>query len=286
MDIKFMVYTLKNTVIGDISVVFSNELNFYIKRIFLSDYKSSSLDKAYDSFSNLVEVNYNDLNIYLQGFVSKIRDYLNGKNVNFSLEHLDLSGLTEFQRTVLLNEFKFHGRNKVNTYKELAELSGSPRAYRAVGNTLANNPFPIVIPCHKTVKSDHSIGGFNGFQAGLQAKATLLKLDGIFVDERKVVSKSPIVSYDKNNQSKFLDDSGIINIPKARVKEKNHDGNYRQLKLVNTDESNSKKDNKNFNNNDKSNTVLMDFKTEKCIKSRLIDEDSIESEEFETNDLN
>ena len=49
---------------------------------------------------------------------------------------------------------------EVRTYKWVAKKAGSPRAYRAVGTILKNNPFPFIIPCHRVVKSDKSIGGY------------------------------------------------------------------------------------------------------------------------------
>ncbi|MDL2271283.1 MGMT family protein, partial [Methanobrevibacter sp. OttesenSCG-928-I08] len=61
-----------------------------------------------------------------------------------------------------------------NSYGELAELAGHPRAARAVGTTLAMNPFPIIIPCHRTIRHDKSIGQFGG---GVESKMKLLELE-------------------------------------------------------------------------------------------------------------
>ncbi|OWT33700.1 6-O-methylguanine DNA methyltransferase [Methanobrevibacter sp. 87.7] len=201
MDIEYKVYTIKNTIIGDISIVFNNEEKDYIKRIFLSNPDLSSETLAFNVYDELEVASDDDLTDYLKKLVSDIKAYLNGEDVEFKLDNLDLNNLTKFQYNVLMAEYHTH-KNEVNTYKDLAKLAGSPKAYRAVGNVLAKNPFPIIIPCHRTVKSDNSIGGFNGFQAGIKSKAILLKLDGVYVDERKVVSKSPIISKDEN-QTKF-----------------------------------------------------------------------------------
>jgi len=56
----------------------------------------------------------------------------------------------------------------------------SPNAARAVGNALANNPFPIIIPCHRAIRSDRSLGGYQG---GLEMKRTLLGMEGIEFDD-------------------------------------------------------------------------------------------------------
>lgn len=65
---------------------------------------------------------------------------------------------------------------RVITYKDLAEAAGSPKAVRAVGNILHNNPHLIEIPCHRVVKSNGEVGGYVG---GVKKKIQLLKKEGI-----------------------------------------------------------------------------------------------------------
>lgn len=60
------------------------------------------------------------------------------------------------------------------TYKELAEMCGSPRGARAVGNACGRNPFPLFVPCHRVIHSDGHIGGFAG---GTQIKRRLLEFE-------------------------------------------------------------------------------------------------------------
>lgn len=60
------------------------------------------------------------------------------------------------------------------SYRELAELSGSPKTVRAVGSACATNPLPIVVPCHRVLRSDGGLGGYIG---GLDAKTMLLELE-------------------------------------------------------------------------------------------------------------
>jgi methylated-DNA-[protein]-cysteine S-methyltransferase len=67
-------------------------------------------------------------------------------------------------------------RGETLTYKQVAELAGSPRAYRAVGNVMKGNTNPHV-PCHRVVKSDGGVGGYNGI-GGLAEKEKLLKQEG------------------------------------------------------------------------------------------------------------
>jgi methylated-DNA-[protein]-cysteine S-methyltransferase len=67
-------------------------------------------------------------------------------------------------------------RGKVRSYKQIAEDIGSPHAYRAVGNALNKNPYIGQVPCHRVVRSNGTIGGF---QKGAQLKLRLLKKEGV-----------------------------------------------------------------------------------------------------------
>lgn len=66
------------------------------------------------------------------------------------------------------------GYGRTQTYAEVAEHVGNPRAVRAVGSACATNPLPVVVPCHRVLRSDGSLGGYLG---GLEAKTTLLGLE-------------------------------------------------------------------------------------------------------------
>ena len=65
------------------------------------------------------------------------------------------------------------------TYGGLAAAVGVPGGARAVGNVMAGNPFPLVIPCHRVIRSDGSLGGFGG---GLPMKRALLEMEGVAFD--------------------------------------------------------------------------------------------------------
>ncbi len=63
---------------------------------------------------------------------------------------------------------------EVRTYKWVAEKAGRPRAYRAIGQILKNNLYPLIIPCHRVIKSDGDIGGYSG---GRKNKKLILDLE-------------------------------------------------------------------------------------------------------------
>jgi len=101
--------------------------------------------------------------------------FLDGEPVVFDLSLLALGDCSPFQRRVLEAE---HGipRGWVTTYGRIAQHVGVPRGARAVGGALARNPFPILIPCHRAIRSDGTLGGFQG---GAAMKRTLLELEGV-----------------------------------------------------------------------------------------------------------
>ena len=85
---------------------------------------------------------------------------------------------SQFQRRVY-RALKRIPRGKVITYKGLAKRIGTASA-RAVGNALAGNPFPLIIPCHRVVNSSRKIGRF---KLGRNLKKKLLKLEGVTFDK-------------------------------------------------------------------------------------------------------
>lgn len=119
--------------------------------------------------------------ISLPGKVRKVLDNcMTGRGCEGLVPMLDLDRLGPFQRTVLIRETTVPA-GKVISYAQLAEKAGFPGAARAAGNALAKNPFPLAIPCHRTVRSDGSLGGFGG---GLEMKRALLEMEGVGFDNK------------------------------------------------------------------------------------------------------
>jgi methylated-DNA-[protein]-cysteine S-methyltransferase len=115
-----------------------------------------------------------------EGIDQLIADLYDGIKKKFDLSLLNVSGLTSFSAKVLKQAFQIP-RGKVAAYSSLAAKIGCPRAARAVGSALANNPFPIVIPCHRVVRSDGRPGQFGG---GSDMKRRLLQREGIILDKQ------------------------------------------------------------------------------------------------------
>jgi methylated-DNA-[protein]-cysteine S-methyltransferase len=116
-----------------------------------------------------------------------ICDIYNGKDVKLDLELLELNIgestiNTIFERDVILEVAKIP-RGSFKTYKEIAESINSS-AYRAVGTAIGKNPFPILVPCHRVIRSDGKVGDFRG---GASMKIEILENEGIKIDKSNVI---------------------------------------------------------------------------------------------------
>lgn len=105
----------------------------------------------------------------------RIQRFLKGEAVQFHVSLIDLRDCSGFQRSVLLAEHSIP-RGWVSTYGRIAMRLGTPGAARAVGTALSRNPLPIIIPCHRAIRSNGELGGFRG---GLKMKRALLELEGL-----------------------------------------------------------------------------------------------------------
>lgn len=113
-----------------------------------------------------------------QGWFSGLRGelalYFSGRPVSFTAT-VDLSACTEFQRRVLFACMEV-GHGQTVTYGELARRVGCPGGARAVGGAMARNPVPLVVPCHRVVAGNGSLGGFSA-ELGVSLKRYLLELE-------------------------------------------------------------------------------------------------------------
>lgn len=103
----------------------------------------------------------------------QLEEYFAGRRQQFTVP-LDFRFATDFHRQVLEELARVHFGD-TTTYKALAERVGNPKAVRAVGSACARNPLPLLVPCHRVLRADGSLGGYRG---GEQAKRFLLNLEG------------------------------------------------------------------------------------------------------------
>ena len=102
----------------------------------------------------------------------QLDEYFDGARRAFDLP-LDWQLAAGF-RAAVLHRLADIGYGRTASYAAVAALAGNPRAVRAVGTACATNPLPVVVPCHRVVRSD---GGMGGYLGGLDAKRTLLDLE-------------------------------------------------------------------------------------------------------------
>jgi len=171
-------YSVADTSFGEVVVVWKRHNNPMIVRIILPALRRI-LGEAYPHVSRSSDAE-------VSGLLEDIILFLDGTDVRFDLGLLDLDSRSGFQRNVLIAE---HGipRGYVSSYGRIARHIGRPRSSRAVGRALATNPFPLVIPCHRAVKSD---GGLGGFQGGAGMKERLLEMEGVLVEDGRVLMRN------------------------------------------------------------------------------------------------
>lgn len=168
-------YRLSRTPFGLVAVLWSiHREQPKIRRILLSKPKTSAKQIVETSFPEFVASSCAEVDLV----ADQIAAFLSGKDILFSLEIARLDLCSRFQQKVLRAE---HGipRGRVSTYQRIARHLGIANGARAVGTALATNPFPIIIPCHRAIRSDGTLGGYQG---GPQMKRDLLKMEGVLFD--------------------------------------------------------------------------------------------------------
>lgn len=91
--------------------------------------------------------------------IENLDEYFNGKLKTFNIP-FEFPGKTTFEKRVY-DKLQHIRYGKTITYKELAELLGVPKSYRAVATACAKNPLPLIIPCHRVIRSDGTAGDYN-----------------------------------------------------------------------------------------------------------------------------
>jgi methylated-DNA-[protein]-cysteine S-methyltransferase len=168
-------YTSTATKFGDVGIVWrGQDGGATVVRIFLPGYDEGIDDLIRRTFPGAARGSHKTA----EQMVRSIQGLAAGRDVRFSEKSFDMSVCGEFQRRVLSQLMRIP-RGRVSTYGRVAEKSKASRAARAVGNALAMNPYPLIIPCHRVIRSDGSLGGFGG---GLKMKRDLLLMEGITFD--------------------------------------------------------------------------------------------------------
>lgn len=122
-----------------------------------------------------VEASFGHASGMLGELAEDLGGYFAGERVEFTRYRVDTGAMPPFQRKALAGARRI-GYGEVRTYGWVARKAGNARAARAVGQAMARNPVPLVVPCHRVVASGGGLGGFGG---GLELKRALLELEGV-----------------------------------------------------------------------------------------------------------
>jgi len=161
-------YLIFTTPLGHMAVIY-RVTPFAVIKIFLPSQDKEGLVNALKAFGR------QDTGFHDNAFTIKesIINYFKGKPIHPPRGWLEMGSLTKLQQSVLASTADIP-YGELRSYKDIAVAIGRPRAYRFVGTTLANNPFPILIPCHRVIQSDGSFGRFGG---GSDMKRKLIELE-------------------------------------------------------------------------------------------------------------
>jgi methylated-DNA-[protein]-cysteine S-methyltransferase len=138
------------------------------------DYPDRDLDRSLEVLSSEVSPRILESARATDSVRRELDEYFQGKRRKFGIR-VDLGPVHGFRRKVLEQTGRIP-YGSVSTYTEVAARAGSPRGMRAAGNALGSNPVPIVVPCHRVLRSGGALGGYTG---GLDRKVTLLRLEGV-----------------------------------------------------------------------------------------------------------
>ena len=167
-------YSSIETAFGEITAVWKDATDRWLQRIILPHLRPILEEDFPDAIKGKNKV--------ILILLNDIADFLEGEDVSFDLGLVDFGLCSDFQHKVLLAEYGIP-RGRVSTYNRIAKHIGSPKASRAVGNALATNPFPLIIPCHRAVRSDGSLGGYQG---GVEMKRRHLEMERIKFHNNRV----------------------------------------------------------------------------------------------------
>lgn len=109
--------------------------------------------------------------------ITDIQSYMVGDRIEFTAVPIDWSGVSPFHRRIY-ETTRSLGWGMTASYGEVARKAGPPVVARAVGQAMARNPVPIVIPCHRVLAAGRRIGGFSAY-GGAVTKERLLTLEGV-----------------------------------------------------------------------------------------------------------
>jgi methylated-DNA-[protein]-cysteine S-methyltransferase len=175
-SLRLLHHTLLSSVFGTFGIVWLKTKNGpKVQRVYLPNEETTA--------KKLIHAEFVDSNPMSCGDIlelgERIQQFLKGEPIKFELDIVSLEICSAFQRRVLLAEYGIP-RGWISTYGRISKNLGIPNGARAVGRVLSRNLFPIIIPCHRAIRSNGELGGFQG---GLRMKKALLEYEGVSISE-------------------------------------------------------------------------------------------------------
>lgn len=161
-------YAFFESQIGTISLASRN------KKIIALDIQSKNVYEVKKHLSSLYPDGH-ESELSFKTIKLLLHRYLKGKKVDFDVD-IDISGESQFTQKVL-RELKKIPYGEVRSYLWIGKQVGHVMGARAVGQAVKRNPIPIIIPCHRVIREDGSLGGFS---LGIEIKKRLLAIEGVF----------------------------------------------------------------------------------------------------------
>lgn len=135
-------------------------------------FESENHDAVLESLADRVSPRILASPVRVDGAAKQFDEYFAGRRTSFDVP-VDFS-LSHGFRLNVLKHLSDIGYGRTESYADVAAATGKPKAVRAVGSACATNPVPVLVPCHRVLRSDGSLGGYLG---GLEAKRVLLELE-------------------------------------------------------------------------------------------------------------
>lgn len=157
------------------SIVYRSILDTEIGTLLITGNRRDLLGIKFIEEDVPLEENENEVTKYVK---KELEEYFAGTRTSFSFYYFNIAG---FQKRVLEVVEKIP-YGKVMTYRQIASLAGNEMMVREVAKTILNNPYPIIIPCHRVIGGDRKL---HGYQAGVEKQRQLLMLEKKVVKEIK-----------------------------------------------------------------------------------------------------
>jgi methylated-DNA-[protein]-cysteine S-methyltransferase len=170
-------YTLINLSIGQVGLVWQAGKCPLLFRVILPEALTSTRSLVLRSYSDAAHLS----NARIDEICAELKKYDRGEDAEFPSDLFRFDSRGNFYEQVWVETSNIP-RGKVISYGEIAKRLSRPGAARAVGTALAKNPLPLIVPCHRVIKSNGELGGFSA--GGTTMKRRLLEKEGVVFDSR------------------------------------------------------------------------------------------------------